>query len=435
MESAGGVGPEASKKGIGASANLSAPDNLREPAFDEARSDSGSQSTGVTKRSDTLQKKMEEDRTRAESEEATYRWPPKKEDLEELYLAQRLSAMKISRVYGLKYPNPKSGETMVLWYLRKYGIQRRDKAEHIRKVTEEMVDEWVKRYAQGESLKQIAGALVDPVTVFTHLKRRGAQLRDRVEAQIKAVTKYQRKPFSGDPYERAYLLGFAFGDLHVSAHGRAVRVKTATTHPAMITLFSSLFRNYGHILLSPRRSRLVDFEWSLQVDLDSSFGFLSQKSLGITKDIQSQPNLFRSYLAGLFDAEGSITLKDYFYPRISLTNTNFQVLRVVESELIALGYPAQIRSQGISKLGAAGQEIWVLECWGRENARRFVQWIPIKHPEKVSKAQIVRRVCEAVTRDHSSAAADAWEFLNQRIKEERRRLSNAAHIALQNSEE
>jgi len=46
MESAEGIGPEASKKGIVASANSSAPDNLGEPAFDEARSDSGSQSTG-----------------------------------------------------------------------------------------------------------------------------------------------------------------------------------------------------------------------------------------------------------------------------------------------------------------------------------------------------------------------------------------------------
>lgn len=49
--------------------------------------------------------------------------------------------MKISRLYELKYPSPKSRESMILWYLRKFGIQRRDPAERIRKVTEEMVDE------------------------------------------------------------------------------------------------------------------------------------------------------------------------------------------------------------------------------------------------------------------------------------------------------
>src|SRR2546427_3034839 len=165
MESEG-VGPEASKKGIGASANSSAPEYLGEPAFDEARSDSGSQSSGVTKSSETMKSQMEESRTDAGSEEVRRAWPPKKQELEQLYLAQRLSAMKISRVYGLKYPNPKSGETMVLWYLKKFGIKRRDKAEHVRKVTEGMVERWIPRYQKGESLKQIAGEEFSPVTVF-----------------------------------------------------------------------------------------------------------------------------------------------------------------------------------------------------------------------------------------------------------------------------
>ncbi len=127
-----------------------------------------------------------------------------------LYLAQRLSAMKISRIYGLKYPNPKSGESMVLWYLKKFGIKRRDKTEHARKVTEEMVDQWISRYQKGESLKRIAGEEFSPVTVFLHLRRRGVTLRDKVEAQIKAVTKYARTPFSGELTEKAYLLGFAW---------------------------------------------------------------------------------------------------------------------------------------------------------------------------------------------------------------------------------
>src|SRR2546428_7189225 len=168
---------------------------------------------------------MEEDPTGAGNEETKYRWPPKREDLDELYLAQRLSAMKISRLYGLKYPNPKSGESMVLWYLKKFGIKRRDRVEHIRKVTDEMVDQWVRRYVAGESLKQIAGDLVGSVTVFLHLKKRGVQLRDKVEAQITAVTKYQRKPFSGSDEEKAYLSGFRTGDLDAVKHGRAVRAR------------------------------------------------------------------------------------------------------------------------------------------------------------------------------------------------------------------
>src|SRR5580658_9094520 len=125
---------------------------------------------------------------------ANLRWPPRKEDLERMYVGERLSAMKISNLYGLNYPNPKSGEAMILYHLKRQGISRRDCAEHVRKVTEEMVEGWVKRYEAGESLKQIAANEFSPVTVFLHLRKRGLQLRDKVEAQIEAVTKHARKP-------------------------------------------------------------------------------------------------------------------------------------------------------------------------------------------------------------------------------------------------
>ena len=98
-------------------------------------------------------------------------WPPRKEDLLRLYVGQKLSAPKIANAYGLKSANPKSAETLVLYYFRKYGIARRDRAEHVRKVTETMVDEWVARYQAGESLKQIAGSSVDSVAVHYHLKK------------------------------------------------------------------------------------------------------------------------------------------------------------------------------------------------------------------------------------------------------------------------
>ena len=73
----------------------------------------------------------------------TLAWPPKREDLERLYSGEKLSAAKIAEAYGLKYRSPKVAESTILYHLKKNGIQRRDRAEHIRKVTEEMVDGWV----------------------------------------------------------------------------------------------------------------------------------------------------------------------------------------------------------------------------------------------------------------------------------------------------
>jgi hypothetical protein len=180
-------------------------------------------------------------------------WSPEKEDLEKLYVEQRLSAMKIANIYELKYANPKTAESTVLYHLRKNGIERRDAAEHVRKVTEGMVDGWAKKYQGGEPLKQIASKFVDPVRVWNHLRRRSVALRDKVEAQIQTVTKYERRPFRGDDTEKAYLMGLRYGDLNVVRHGRAIRVRVSTTHPATADLFDSLFSPYGNVARYPER--------------------------------------------------------------------------------------------------------------------------------------------------------------------------------------
>jgi hypothetical protein len=70
--------------------------------------------------------------------------------MERFYLEERLSARKIAGRYGLQYPNPKSGESMILYYLKRFAIERRDRAEHIRKVSEEMVKEKRLRSSLGQ---------------------------------------------------------------------------------------------------------------------------------------------------------------------------------------------------------------------------------------------------------------------------------------------
>jgi hypothetical protein len=200
-------------------------------------------------------------------------WPPLAEDLKRLYLDQKLSASKIASVYGLKYASAKTAESTILYHLKKNGITRRE-AAHVRKVTDATVDDWTVRYQKGESLKQIAGESMSPITVFNHLHKRGLQLRDKVDAQIKAVTKHKRTPFTGDMKEIAYLVGLTVGDLYVQRHGRAIRVRVATTHPRMAGLFRDLFSGYGHPHEYPRGDPVTGYEWSLDCDMDKSFEFL-----------------------------------------------------------------------------------------------------------------------------------------------------------------
>jgi len=358
-------------------------------------------------------------------------WPPSKEDLERLYLEERLSAARIAKVYGLKYKNPKVGESTILYQLKKNGIRRRDAAEHLRKVTKEMVDQWVERYQSGESLKQIAGEIVDPVTVWNHLSKRGLKLRDKVEAQIQAVMKYERKPFQGNDLEKAYLMGLRYGDLDVVRHGRAIRVRVSTTHPAMANLFESLFSPYGHVARYPRESKFTGYEWNLECDLDGSFEFLLLRPS--IKDLQAfRPAQFDAFLAGFMDAEGTIYMHRKRYGamfEISISNTDLAVLGFIEKRLQAQGYHPRRddRIQDELRLGYLKVgEISVLHVSKQFEVCQLLSRIRLRHPEKVTKSVfVIERVC----RDSLGVGQDEvgdWEGLLAGLKKDRNDFVNLA---------
>lgn len=358
-------------------------------------------------------------------------WPPRKEDLERLYLVERLSAGNIAKFYGLKYKNAKVAESTVLYQLGKHGIRRRDPAEHIRKVTEEMVDEWTRRYQAGESLKQIAGELVNPVTVWNHLRRRGLILRDKVEAQIQAVTKYQREPFKGDLIERAYLIGLRYGDLDAVRHGRAIRVRLSTTHPAMADLFQSMFSPYGHVQWYPREAKLTGYEWTLECDLDASFEFLLHKAAISDLESLSEPE-FIAFLAGLFDAEGSFHLhkKAHWYgPEAYISNKDAELLRVLTNRLRTLGLHTRLswRKQRSDRSGIRGQSIvGRIEILRFFDAQRFARLIPIRHSEKVRRRELFESLEFGAAGKARLQTVAKWKELSNQIHDEVRSFIESA---------
>ncbi len=334
-------------------------------------------------------------------------WPPKKDDLERLYLEQRQSAAKIAKLYGLSHPNPKSSETLVLYHLRKFGIARRDPAEHVRKVTEEMVQEWIERYQKGASLKDIAGGEVDPVTVWNHLRRRGLQLRDKVDAQIQAVSKYPRAPFEGDGRDAAYLMGFVRGDLNVSRHGRAIRLKTATTHPLMVELLRSLFKERGYVRVHPRLSGLAGYEWSVQVDLHPTYSFVEPREKVPAALLHKE--LLWCFIGGFFDAEGSIWLEEgQSRFAVSITNTDVELLEAIREALHAENFEPHLRK-------VRNTAVWKLDLWGGEVVR-FITMLRLRHGEKVRKRELVQKLAKAETTQQRVAVLEEWDALRLEIR-------------------
>jgi hypothetical protein len=370
-----------------------------------------------------------------------YAWPPRKEDLERLYLVEKLSAAKIADAYGLtlKYKTPKVAESTVLYHLKKNGIQRRDSAEHVRKVTEKMADDWAAKYQAGLSLKQIAGDAVDPVTVWNHLKARGLKLRDKVEAQIQAVTKHERRPFGGDQIEKAYLIGLRCGDLHVVRHGRAVRVRLSTTHPAMIELFRGLFSRHGPIYQYPKKSDLTGYEWCLDCDLDESFEFLLDPQEELDHVLSSE-ELFVAFLAGFFDAEGSV----YFHKKrngggfeFSLTNLNEVLLHRIEERLVKDGYSpklrrfSQIPSRGVVN---GGEYIFRLSLWRYQEVRQILTGLPLRHGEKLAKRELALSLAYRARKSERQALIEQWKELREGIRRERDSCVKQAEMAFHANE-
>jgi hypothetical protein len=361
-------------------------------------------------------------------------WPPKREDLERLYLGERLSAMKIARVYGLKYRSPKVAESMILCHLKRNGVKRRDAAEHLRKVTEKMVDDWVRRYQAGESLKMIAGRKVDPVTVWSHLKRRGVALRDRVEAQVRAVTKYERKPSKGDGVEKAYLMGLRYGDLDAVRHGRAVRVRVSTTHPAMAELFESIFLPYGMVHRYPRKAKLTGYEWTLECDLESSFEFLLKKP-SVFEIQQWNDSQFLAFLAGLFDAEGSVLMhkkRKRHNPEISITNSDRELIDFLFFRLRSLKFTAfafwkdpRPKSKFKNERGIGRVIIWRFR-----EVQQFLRCVHLRHGEKVAKAALVQQLKFGTSDSIQRELLVRWSELGVSIKNEREHFVREAETTL-----
>ena len=364
-------------------------------------------------------------------------WPPRKEDLERLYLVQKLTAAKIARVYGLKHKNDKVAESTVLHHLKRNGIRRRDPAEHFRKVSEATVDEWVVKYLTGRSLKQIAEDVVDPVTVWNHPKARGVVQRDKVEAQIQAASKYERKPFGGDTIEQAYLMGLRYGDLNAVRHGRAIRVRVSTTHPAMADLFESVFAPYGHVHRYARRAKLVAYECSLECDLDSSFEFLLRKPTVTQLEALSRDETV-SFLAGLFDSEGSIFLhckRGRYSPEASISNTDASILGFVEAAVTRLGLHCKLSwiAQSEDRAGVTGKSSkGQATVWRFMDVQRLFRLVPIRHREKIGKVGIVARMSYRGSSSENKAIASLWNDLALRIREDRARFVHQASEAVEN---
>src|SRR3989338_715353 len=168
--------------------------------------------------------------------------------------------------------------------------------------------------------------------VHASLRRHGIPTRTIAQSHIR----YKRSDFSGDLVEKAYLLGFAIGDLRVRNHNGAssmtISIGCGSTKPAQIELVRQLFSKYGRVWVgSPDKRGAVNVE----AFVNKSFSFLLKPNR--THDwCASSRKYFFAFLAGFTDAEGSFFLTRN-QARVAWGNYDTRVLSFIRDTLNKFG--------------------------------------------------------------------------------------------------
>lgn len=142
-----------------------------------------------------------------------------------------------------------------------------------------------------------------------------------------------RRDFDGSNTDKAYLIGFAVGDLRVRKkylNSETINADCGSTKKEQISLVSRLFKPYGGIWIgrSDKRGAI-----QIECSLNESFNFLLKKRTLIDRWILKNKDCFWAFLAGFTDAEGCISIsnKCAYY---GLGNYNKNLLSQIRQYLI-----------------------------------------------------------------------------------------------------
>jgi len=188
-----------------------------------------------------------------------------KDQLRDFYERQGLSIRKLAKIYNC-------GATTIQRKLHKYNIRVRPSMSiKINIPKKRLKFLYEKRGRSSTQLAKIYSCSFK--TILNRFREYNIKTRDISEAHVK----YPKKDFSGDLIEKAYLIGFRIGDLHVRRYeenGKIISVQCASTRPEQIVLIRNLFKRYGYVRApAPNKNNIIRIECAL----NSSFNFLLNK--------------------------------------------------------------------------------------------------------------------------------------------------------------
>jgi len=241
--------------------------------------------------------------------------------LKELYEKKKLNTYQIAGIFNCC-------QATIWKRLHEFGIKPRASGNPTDLDKKKLYDLYIKKKMSTWQIQKLYG--YPRGTVFRKLNKYNIKARNLSESHIVC----RRINFSGDKIEKAYIIGFAMGDLRVrkrSEKSETINVDCGSTKIEQIKLIKKLFGRYGRVWISkPNKINAIQIECSL----NNSFGFLLEKRKIADSWIFNNKKYFLSFLAGFTDAEGCIAVSGRGSAYYSLGNCNKGVLIQIRNFLI-----------------------------------------------------------------------------------------------------
>jgi len=344
---------------------------------------------------------------------------PKK--LKELYWYCKMSSPEIAKIYHCS-PNT------IRRLLRQYDIKVRTKSEAKRLLFNINIPkkELKKLYLEKKlSSVDIAKKFkCNPGLIRSRLREYKLPARSHYEAHLLCnQPHYERRDFSGDLKEKAYLIGFRKGDLYATqARPRTIVVSMSSSKFAQIRLFKNLFLKYGHIWEGRRiwKSKFGTYyrEVVVQCYLNNTFEFLVEKKDLIEPWILRNKNYFTAFLSGHTDAEGTFCLcgGDAVF---SIRSQDKNILHQAREKLIKLGIllrpPQIVRKKGTKDVRGtiSNENIWGIFMHRKNAILKLIGLVNpyLKHADKRKRMKILTNNILGRDKKYNRHQRSKWDKL------------------------
>lgn len=266
-----------------------------------------------------------------------------KNELKNLYEEKKLTTYEIADIYNCCQGT--------IWEkLEEYGIKRLPNGRRSFVISKSKLKNlYIKQRLSSRKIAKIYGCAYS--TIDYKIREYGFPVKTLAAAHITTP----RKNFDGNKTDRAYLIGFAMGDLRVRKvypNSETILIDCGSSKKEQIKLISKLFKPYGRVWIGrPNRKGHIQIECAVNF----SFDFLLRKRILMDQWILKNKKYFAAFLAGFTDAEGCISITNKGLAFYSLGNYNSQLLSQIHNQLQKIGIICPKLTEGKTR-GYIGKE-------------------------------------------------------------------------------